>query len=120
MQVGREWGHFLLMKLYTIPNCKNPFLKGEFESLSQLQSLCLNCGLEKQFIDNNIVEIDTDAESYILRNIPAEFHSALSYMAYEKGHAYGPSEIRLHLKELAGGLESSFEKYEKRIKESLT
>lgn len=108
------------MKLYTIPNCKNPSLKGEFESLSLLQSLCLDCGLEKQFIDNNIVEIDADAESYILRNIPAEFHSALSYMSYEKGHAYGSSEIRLYLKGLAEDLESSFKKYEKRIKESLT
>lgn len=48
-------------------------------------------------------------------DIPDEFQSALSYRAYETGHAYGYSECLIHLEDLASGLSQAIQEYTARI-----
>lgn len=62
-----------------------------------------------------IEEIDTDSEDYIMRNIPKEFHSTLSYMAYDRGHSAGESECRLYLRELVSELQKPIEEFRKNL-----
>jgi hypothetical protein len=62
-----------------------------------------------------IEEIDTDSEEYIMRDIPKEFHSTLSYMAYDRGHAYGMDEVRLHLKNFVEELQKPIEEFRKNL-----
>ena len=47
--------------------------------------------------------------------IPVEFRSALSYLAYERGHAYGLDEIWSELIDLVSGLQEPIKKYTERI-----
>ena len=72
-------------------------------------------GMNEAWIEKNIIEIDVHSNEYIMRDIPEEFHSALSYMAYERGHSAGEEEIRNILMGLVEDLKPSFEKYEHRI-----
>jgi len=55
-------------------------------------------------------------EKEILSAIPEEFHSAVSYQAYEDGHAYGYEEVLIHVQNLVGMLEKPIAEFEKRIK----
>lgn len=52
----------------------------------------------------------------ILQSIPKEFHSALSYYAWEQGHSAGFEEVISVLRNLVSDLQSSFETYEKNHK----
>ena len=56
---------------------------------------------------------------YILKDIPEEFKSVLSYMAYEQGHSAGESEVDMILRNLAFELKPAIQKFEARIRNSL-
>jgi len=51
----------------------------------------------------------------ILCVLPEEFRSAISYYAYEKGHAYGYEEVLSYLEQLVDALKPCVEKYTQRI-----
>jgi hypothetical protein len=51
----------------------------------------------------------------ILKEIPEEFKSALSYMAYERGHSAGHEEVMGILKELVNDLKQPIADFQKRI-----
>jgi hypothetical protein len=63
-----------------------------------------------------VSEIDVDNEEYILRDVPKELHSSFSWMAYEKGHAYGQDEVVSHLKGLVDDLLPAILAYGTRVK----
>lgn len=104
---------------YILKNSPNSFLDGEWSDRQSLVNTAKDCGMNPVWVEKNIQEIDTDSEEYIMRNIPKEFHNALSYMAYEQGHAYGQSEIIYHLKSLVEGLEKPIQKFEERLRDDL-
>jgi hypothetical protein len=54
-------------------------------------------------------------QTEILKDIPEEFKSALSYMAYERGHSAGNEEIVNELRGLVSDLQQAIEDYTKRI-----
>jgi hypothetical protein len=54
-------------------------------------------------------------EKELLSQIPKEFHSAISYLAYDVGHAYGYEEIFIHLQDYVSTLTEPIEKYGKRM-----
>ncbi len=54
----------------------------------------------------------------LLQGIPPEFHGALSYYAWEEGHASGFEEVINHLQILVAELEQPIKVYTKRIKSS--
>lgn len=54
-------------------------------------------------------------EQELLQQVPVEFHSALSYYAYDKGHAYGYEEVLIHLGELVDMLVPCFKEYDNRV-----
>lgn len=56
-----------------------------------------------------------EEESSILSDIPEEFHSTLSYYAYEKSHSYGREEVISTLRELVDSLREPIKNYTKRI-----
>jgi len=49
-------------------------------------------------------------------NIPIELHDALSYMAYEQGHAYGYGECLIHLRDYIDALSQPIKNFEKRVR----
>jgi len=49
-------------------------------------------------------------------NIPQEFRSAISHLAWERGHAYGYNEVEIHLFDLISALQDPIKAYEKRIR----
>lgn len=63
------------------------------------------------------LEIKEFTESdYWLLQVPLEFRSTLSYMAYESGHSAGEDEILSILKNLIADLKPAIEKFEARLK----
>lgn len=52
---------------------------------------------------------------YLLSQVPPEFRSKLSYMAYEKGHSAGEEEIELTLEGLVNDLLPCIKDFEKRL-----
>lgn len=54
-------------------------------------------------------------EKEILNEIPEEFQGAISYQAYEDGHAYGYEEVLIHVRNLVDTIKEPIEKYTKRI-----
>lgn len=55
-------------------------------------------------------------ERELLSQLPPEFHSAVSYHAYETGHAYGHEEVLIHLQGLVDMLVPCVNSYTQRIK----
>jgi hypothetical protein len=54
---------------------------------------------------SRITEEEFEAkQTELLNRIPKKFRGWLSYMAWEKGHAFGYSEVLLHLEDYVGGL----------------
>jgi hypothetical protein len=47
----------------------------------------------------------------LLDQVPKEFHGALSYMAYESGHARGHDEVLSHLIDYIDHLKDSIENF---------
>jgi hypothetical protein len=52
----------------------------------------------------------------LLKNIPEEFKGAMSYRAWEDGHAYGFEEVLNHLTDLIADLEEPIMKFMERVK----
>lgn len=52
-------------------------------------------------------------EKEILSAIPQEFHSAVSFQAYEEGHAYGYEEVLIHVQNIVGMLEKPIAEFKK-------
>jgi len=97
-----------------------PYKEDHFRTKEELKNYyTVLYGVTSDYIDNNIEEVDTDADEYILRNIPKEFHSALQQQAYEDEHAYGYDEVRWKLMELVDRLEDPIKEFKKNIIESL-
>ena len=51
----------------------------------------------------------------ILGDIPDEFKSALSYMAYERGHSAGYEEVIIHLQDLVSNLQEPIDEFRERL-----
>lgn len=56
------------------------------------------------------------AEEFKNYNIPIELQGALSFLAYEKGHAYGCEECLSHLRDYIYALAQPIKDFEKRIR----
>ena len=69
--------------------------------------------------DLEIKSVDTDDQEFILRETPPEFRSILSYMAYERGHSAGESEVARILRELVYDLTPAINEFAKRIRVEL-
>ena len=54
-------------------------------------------------------------EAELLQALPNEFHSAVSYHAYESGHAYGHEEVLIHLQGMVDMLAPCINKYTQRL-----
>ena len=59
-----------------------------------------------------------EKEEFDDANIPQEFRSAISYHAYEQGHASGYDEIFIYLSDLIYALKDPIKAFEKRIREN--
>lgn len=59
---------------------------------------------------------EMEKTDFLLRNVPTEFHSALSEMAYDRGHSAGYSEVELILEGLVANLMPSIQAFEQRIR----
>ena len=58
---------------------------------------------------------EIEKTDYLLRDVPEEFKSRLSYMAYEDCHAYGQDEIESKLSDLVSDLLPCIKAFEKRL-----
>jgi hypothetical protein len=56
----------------------------------------------------------------LLDQVPIEFRGALSYQAYQTGHAYGDEEILNHLTDLVEMIKGPIAKYTARITRGLS
>jgi hypothetical protein len=63
----------------------------------------------------DLVITETTETEVLMNSIPEEFRSVLSYMAYERGHAYGDNEVELILRELIHNLKPAIDKYTERV-----
>lgn len=71
------------------------------------------CPAEKP--DDLIIVKRVPEEEYWLNLVPEEFRSTLSYMAYERGHAYGDAEVMCILSDLCTTLVEPIKAFEKRV-----
>ena len=69
----------------------------------------LGCGLE------NLTFEEINETDHLLLQVPDEFRSTLSYMAYERGHSAGESEVLGILRELIYDLKPAIDKYTERL-----
>lgn len=51
----------------------------------------------------------------ILKDIPQEFHSAVRWHAYDRGHAYGHNEVLIHVQDLVDMLKEPIAEYTARL-----
>lgn len=65
-----------------------------------------------------ITEIDTDDRDYILRDVPEELKSSISWMAYERGHSAGQDEVASYMREMVSDLLPAILAYGIRMKNS--
>jgi hypothetical protein len=56
-----------------------------------------------------------EKENVILSEIPEEFRGAISYQAYEEGHAFGYEEVLIHVRNLVDTIKEPIRKYTERI-----
>lgn len=75
---------------------------------SNLASAAFYLGCDEK--DLAVIKTWTE-EEYILKDIPIQFHSVLSQMAYEKGHHAGESECMSILRELVYDLKPAIDKF---------
>lgn len=54
-------------------------------------------------------------EAEELAKLPEEFRKEVSWMCYERGHAYGHAEVLCHVKNMVGWLAFCVEKYKNRL-----
>jgi len=54
-------------------------------------------------------------QNEILARLPEELHAPISWLAYERGHAYGYQEVLIHLEEMVDGLEVPVQSYGARM-----
>lgn len=73
--------------------------------------------LNKQYswVEDLAIKV-VDAQTYLLSQIPAEFQSVLSYMAYEASHSGGEEEVLNTLRSLVFDLKPAIDKFEARIR----
>jgi hypothetical protein len=64
---------------------------------------------------DELIITEMEKTDYLLRDVPEEFKSRLSYMAYEDGHAYGQDEIESKLSDLVSDLLPCIKDFEKRL-----
>lgn len=57
-------------------------------------------------------------QNELLNRVPLEVRGALSYTAWEHGHAYGYDEVLIVLSDLVSGLEEPLRNLEKRLTNS--
>lgn len=55
----------------------------------------------------------------ILANVPEEFRSALSYMAYERGHSAGEEEVISILRGLVDALKEPIANFKRNVEEEM-
>lgn len=67
------------------------------------------------WVENLEVEQISERD-YLLSQVPEEFRSTLSYMAYQSGHSAGENEILLILNNLVFNLKPAIDKFEARLK----
>ena len=88
-------------------NCPNPNCRPQSES---------TC---KHFLPfpPRMTEVEfVSKQDELLQNIPEEFKGAMSYRAWEDGHAYGFEEVLIHLKDLIADFEEPIMKFAERIR----
>lgn len=86
--------------------CKNP-------------QTCQETGAEpcfKPFPPRMTNEEFATQQAELLKDVPEEFKSAMSYMAYEDGHSAGHEEVINILRGLVSDLLPSIKAFEKRLK----
>lgn len=71
------------------------------------------CPAEKPEDRQEVKRIPED--QYWLNLVPEEFRSTLSYMAYERGHAYGDAEVMNILSDLCTTMVEPIKAFEKRV-----
>jgi hypothetical protein len=57
-----------------------------------------------------------DKEEKLLAELPVEFRSTISVMAYERGHAYGHNEVLGHVQGMVYDLLPAIQAFESRIR----
>ena len=72
--------------------------------------------MEKKQMTSSEYETNA-AELFTQHNIPMELRAALSYQAYERGHAYGYNNVYSILEDLVYALEKPLQKLQKRLTE---
>lgn len=93
-----------------------------FETIEQLKDYhCYSVDCRNpNWVEKHIIEIDVDSEEYIMKDISKEFHSALSSMAYDRGHSAGEDECRSILIGIVADLIKPIQAFEKRLRDDLT
>jgi len=74
-----------------------------------------NCAAYKPFPPPMTDKEFEQKQGEILKEIPIDFHGALSGLAWDLGHAYGYEEVIIHLQDLVSGLKDSIHAYGDRL-----
>ncbi len=57
-----------------------------------------------------------DKQQILLDRLPIEFHSEISYLAWERGHSGGYDDVLINLNDLVSALEKPIELFKKNLK----
>ena len=92
--------------------------KKHMYGLCKNQSKCLEEGTEachKPYPPRMTEEEFAVTQKELLDDLPIEFRSAISYMAYESGHSAGYEEVINYVRGLVADLEGPIKKFQERI-----
>lgn len=97
-----------MSKLYIPSSKKNQIPRQAFESLTLLK-------INYDWLDDLVIE-EIEERDWLSEQLPPEFRSALSYIAWDSGHSAGEEEVNLIYRGLVADLLPAIQAFEKRIK----
>jgi hypothetical protein len=105
---------------YRLAKKQHPLIDNPYEKWECTKEVEESCPEFKPFPPKMTDIQFAEKQTEILKDIPEEFKGALSYMAYEIGHASGNEEVIIALNDLVSNLKEPIRKFEKRIREEIT
>lgn len=102
------------MKIYGTSKKYAIDFRGERQEFDSVQE----CEDHFSWVDDlEVHEFDPDSAEYILRDVPEEFQSIMSGVAYDRGHSSGKEEVAMILREMVNDFLPAIHAFEKRLKE---
>ena len=101
---------------YRIAKRKFPNIDNSLENWECSETEEANCTNHKPYPPRMTEQEFSEKQTELLNELPEEFKSVISGMAWERGHSAGYEEVVLYLQDYVNELKDPIKKFEERIR----